>query len=110
MKAEEIKLAFKKRQEEVKIEMANIADTLSGDLGKGDSLVVNARKNIQNIVEGYSSAIQVYQQVASTGEKYMTMAQALGDDNMISRLKKVIKDANDMIKVSNQAIARAKSI
>ncbi len=94
----------------VKIQMANISDMLSSDLGKGDSLIVNARKNISNIVEGYSQAISVYQSVASTGEKYLGMAKALGDENMISRLTKNIKDANEMIKVSNAAINKVKSI
>jgi hypothetical protein len=107
MKPDEIKLAFKINQE---IHLANISDVLNGDLSKGDSIVVSARKNIQSVVDGYNSAISIYQQVSSTADKYLTMAKALGDDNMISRLSKNIKDANEMIKACNQAISRLKSI
>ena len=95
---------------QVKIKLANISDILSGDLGKGDAFVVNARKNISTVIDGYNNAISVYQGVATTGEKYLAMAKALGDENMIARLTKNIKDANEMIKVSNQAIAKIKSI
>jgi len=107
MNKEEIKLALTQNQ---KFYLANISDVLNGDLSKGDSFVVGARKNIQSIVEGYNSAIQVYQSVANTGDKYLVMAKSLGDDNMIGRLTKNIKDANEMIKVCNQAISKAKSI
>lgn len=94
----------------VKLELANIADMLSSDLGKGDVKIVEARKSISSIVDGYSSAITVYTEVANTANKYLDMAKSLGEATMISRLTKIIKDANDMIKVCNQAVAKAKSI
>jgi hypothetical protein len=92
------------------IQLANISDILAGNIGKGDSLVAGARKNISAIVDGYTQAIAVYQDVANTANKYLDMARALGDDNMIGRLTKNLKDANEMIKACNQAIAKAKSV
>lgn len=93
-----------------KLTLANIADTLSSDLGKGDLKIVEARKNIQSLVDGYQSAIQIYEGINSTANKYLDMAKALGETTMITRLSKIIKDSSDMIKFSNQAISKIKSI
>ena len=94
----------------VKLELANIADTLQNDLGKADMNVINARKNITAIVEGYNLGIKGYSEVKAMASKYLDMAKSLGEETMISRLSKIIKDSDEMIKVSNQAIAKAKSI
>jgi hypothetical protein len=92
------------------IKLANIADILQSDLGKGDSFIVSARKNISSMVEDYGKAIGVYNDVSSSADNYLKMANALGDDNMISRLSKAKKSAQEMIKVSNTAINKLKAI
>ncbi len=104
MKVEEIKLAF-----ETNIQL-NIVGILQGDLGKGDSAIVNGRKGIQTAVDGYNSAIAVYQSIIPTANKYLDMAKALGEATIQKQLEGVIKNANDMIKASNTAISKLKSV
>jgi len=104
MKVEEIKLAFN-----TNIQL-NIVGILQGDLGKGDSAIVNGRKGIQTAVEGYNQAISVYTAIIPTANKYLDMAKALGEASIQKQLESVIKDANEMIKASNVAITKLKSI
>ena len=104
MKAEEIKLAFN-----TNIQL-NIVGILQGDLGKGDSAIVNGRKGIQTAVEGYGQAISVYSSIIPTANKYLDMAKALGEASIQKQLETVIKDANEMIKASNTAINKLKSV
>ena len=104
MKKEEIKLAFN-----TNIQL-NIVGILQGDLGKGDMSIVNGRKGIQMAVDGYNQAITVYSSIIPTANKYLDMAKALGEASIKSQLEKVIKDANEMIKASNAAVTKLKSV
>ena len=94
----------------VKIEFANVSDMLRTDLGKGDLIIANTRKNLVTMKSDYQNAIGVYTTILSTASKYLDMAKALGDDGMIGRLSKDITDANEMIKISNSAINKISSI
>lgn len=108
MKAEEIKLAFKKTSE---IHIAlNIVSVLQGELGKGDSNIVTARGSIAPAVENYNKAIAVYQSIIPKANTYIDMAKALGDAGIQKNLESVLKEANNMIKVCNTAIAKLKSV
>ena len=104
MKVEEIKLAF-----ESNIQL-NIVSILKTDLGKGDSFIVNGRKGIQGVVDGYSNAINVYKGIIPMADKYIEMAKALGDAGIQKNLEDTKKEALSMIKISETAINKLKSI
>lgn len=108
MKAEEIKLGFKKVSE-VHIAL-NIVSILQGELGKGDSSIVSARSSIAPAVENYNKAISVYQSIIPKANQYLDMAKALGDAGIQKQLDTILKDANSMIKVCNTAITKLKSV
>jgi len=93
----------------VSIEL-NIVGNLQDDLGKGDTFIVNGRKSLQSVIDGYSSAIVVYNGIIPTANKYLDMAKALGEATIQKQLETIIKNANEMIKLSNQAINKLKSI
>lgn len=88
----------------------NIVGNLQDDLGKGDTFIVNGRKSLQSVIDGYSSAIVVYNGIIPTANKYLDMAKALGEATIQKQLETIIKNANEMIKLSNQAINKLKSI
>ena len=104
MKVEEIKLAFN-----TNIQL-NIVSILKTDLGKGDAFIVNGRKSMQNVIDGYNSAISVYTSIVSQADKYIDMAKAMGETGIQKSLEDTKKEANDMIKLSNAAITKLKSI
>jgi len=108
MKAEEIKLHFKNLNEQnFKL---NIVSNLKTDLGKGDSLIVNGRKSLSNVIDGYSSAIPVYNQIISEADKYILMAKSLGEANIEKSLNQIKKEASDMIKICNSAVTKLRAI
>ncbi len=94
----------------IKIELANIADMLMQDISKGDAQVLNARKIISDAISGYSEGSKIYEGTIQTASKYLEMAKALGEQTMIDRLTRVMKDSNEMVKLSNQAITKLKSV
>lgn len=101
---------FKTELGSQRIELANIADILTGDIGKGDLKIVEGRKKISEIISSYKDSIVIYNEVIQTAGKYLEMAKALGDDTMISRLNKNIKDASVMVKTANSAISKLQSL
>lgn len=104
MKVEEIKVAFN-----TNIQL-NIVSILKTDLGKGDVFIVNGRKSLQNVIDGYNSAIGVYQSIIPQADKYIDMAKAMGESGIQKNLEDTKKEANDMIKLASSAIAKLKSI
>lgn len=108
MNVQEIKLHFKKLEEQ-KFQF-NIVSNLQNDLGKGDSFIANGRKSLSSVIDGYSSAIPVYNQIISEADKYILMAKSLGEAGIEKSLNQIKKDANDMIKLCNSAISKLKSI
>ena len=94
----------------VKIQFANVSDILRTDLGKGDLIITNTRKSLTSMKTDYQNAIGIYTTIVGTASKYLDMAKALGDENMIGRLSKDIKDANEMIKISNTAINKLSAV
>ena len=107
---EEVLIKLGEQTKKVNVEFANISEILQTELGKGDVKIVEARKKIKDISDGYKEAISIYSNIESTAVKYLDMAKALGDDNMISRLTKNIKDAKEMIKISNTVISKINSL
>lgn len=94
----------------IKIELANIADVLIQDISKGDAQVVKSRGIISDAIIGYNEGVKIYSSTIQTANKYLDMAKALGEQSMIDKLTKVIKDSDEMIKLSNQAISKLKSV
>jgi len=108
MKADEIKLHFQKLNEQnFKL---NIVSNLKTDLGKGDSFIVNGRKSLSTVIDGYSSAIPVYNSIISQADRYIDMAKALGEANIEKALNEIKKEASDMIKICNSAVTKLRAI
>lgn len=107
---EEVLIKLGEQSKKVNVELANIADILSVDIGRGDSKIVEGRKKISEIVSSYKESIVIYNEVVQTGNKYLEMAKALGDNTMISRLNKNIKDASSMVKTANSVISKLQSL
>ena len=94
-----------------KVDLSMSASTdLAADLGRGDAQIIAGRKAIPTIVDGYQNAVTIYQSVVSSADKYIVMAKALGETEIQQSLEKRKKDALDMIKLSQAAITKLKSI
>lgn len=108
MKVEEIKLHLdKNREHHVRL---NITKILADDVNVGFGMIADARKNISTIVDGYNKAIQKFNSILPRADQYIEMAKALGDKTIETSLQKTKKEAIDMVKVSNQVIAKLKSL
>lgn len=104
MKVEDIKLAFN-----TNIQL-NIVSILKTELGKGDVHIVNGRKSLQSVIDGYSNAITVYNSIIPQADKYIDMAKAMGEMGIQKNLEDTKKEALSMVKLATAAIAKLKSI
>lgn len=108
MTADEILLQFQENQE-THLRL-NIVTDLQANLGKGDVQRSAARKSIQPAIDGYAAAKAVYAQIPPIAEKYIAMAQALGEASILAGLKKAQSEAVKAMKDCDTAIAKLRAI
>ena len=93
----------------VKIQL-NIVSILQSDLGKGDSVRIDAKNKVNAAVSDYKNALTVYNAILPMASKYIDMAVALGEKAIEGQLRKAVKDAQEMIKLCNGNIQKLQSI
>jgi hypothetical protein len=90
--------------------LADIRTILQGQLGDGDAQITKGRQSLSSVIDGYENAIKIYNSIVPDANKYIEMAKALGETTILSNLEKIKKDAQTMIKASEGAISKLKSI
>lgn len=105
---EEVLLCFKKNQQ-THLQL-NIVNNLQSDLGRGDASIANGRKSLSAVIDGYQSAIPIYNEIISQADKYILMAKSLGEAGIEKSLNQIKKEAGDMIKLCTSAISKLKAI
>ena len=93
----------------IKIQL-NIVSILQTDIGKGDSIRVDAKSKVNAAIADYKNALTVYNSIAPLAQKYIDMAVALGEKQIESQLRKAVKDSQDMVKLCNSNIQKLQSI
>ena len=101
---------FTENSNPLKIELAQIDTILMQQLGESDFYVAEFRKLIPSSIVSLQKGLDGYNEIISKTTQYIPMAKALGNDSMLANLTKVQKNAQEMIKICNNSIAKLKSL